>query len=334
MAHLKPDDCLSFVTEVLSVLRSATEHERVCSLVVDRVVRLFGCRTCAMVIVDPTSEYLHIAHSHGISHTFVKEFRRRFATDAVGRLLWTGVPVFVRDSAAQGALAAELQLEEPFASCLCVPIIIDERAIGYLHVDSGTPEAFEQSDARVLQGFADFAGLALNKCRLAEENLRLDTVDHETGLRKYPAFLERLEEACAHAAATEEPLAVALLDVDNYKHVALTYGTDRAKLMLREMADEVRLMLRPMDWAGRYGFDEIILLRADAALADAARDADDLRRRIEARSYAGKEIRSSVSIGVAAYLPGPEGSRDLLLRVREALYEAQRAGRNRVWTAG
>jgi diguanylate cyclase (GGDEF)-like protein len=330
MAHLKPDECLNFVTEVLGVLRSTNQHEKVCSLVVDRLVRLFACQSCAVVLVDPSTEYLRIAHSEGISHTFVKEYQRRFATGAVGRLLWTGGPILIPDAASQPGLAAEVRLEHEFLSCCCVPIVIDERVIGYVHADSREPEAFAPPDLRTVQGFADFVGLALNKSRLFEENLRLDTVDRDTGLKKYPAFLERLQEALAHAAMAHEQVAVLLMDVDNYKHIALTFGTDAGRRTLREMADEMRALLRPMDVGGRYGFDEFILLRVHTSASEAMAFGEEVRRRIEARTYGGQGIRSSVSVGVAIWPEHGAVERDLLLSVREALYDAQRSGRNRV----
>ena len=47
MSHLKPEECLHFFSEVLSILNSTHEPERVLSLIVDRIVRIYGCQTCA-----------------------------------------------------------------------------------------------------------------------------------------------------------------------------------------------------------------------------------------------------------------------------------------------
>jgi len=62
--------------------------------------------------------------------------------------------------------------------------------------------------------------------------------------------------------------------------------------------------------------------------------AEDLRKRIADRTYAGKGIQTSVSVGAAVFPLHGKTERDLLLAVREALYEAQRGGRNqvRLWT--
>jgi len=331
---MKTDDCMHFVTEGLALLRSTNQHEKVFALVVDRITRLTACRSCAIIVVDPSTEYLHIAISHGISHTFAKEYQRRLATGPIGRLLWTGAPLLIEDAAQSPERAAEVALEHPFASCVCVPMMVDDRALGYLHIDSASPRSFGTEEIRMLQAFADFAALALHKSRQFEENLHLDTIDHETGLKKYPAFLDRLQETLARGEEVGEEVGLLLLDIDNYKHIALTYGADSAKHTLREVADEIRVSQRPMDVAGRYGFDECIVLRAHSSVDETMVYAEDLRKRIANRTYAGKGIQTSVSVGAAVFPLHGKTDRDLLLAVREALYEAQRGGRNqvRLWT--
>jgi diguanylate cyclase (GGDEF)-like protein len=333
MSAFKVDDSLQFVTEILNVLRATNQHEKVFALVVDRIVRLLSCKTCAIVVVDPATEYLRIEVGHGISHTFAKEFHRRFATGPIGRLLWTGAPIVIPDSSYALELAKEVQLEQPFACCVCVPLSIDDRTFGYIHTDCTEPGTITAEHVRVLQGFADCAALALNKSRQFDEILRLDTTDHDTGLRKYPSFLERLQEEIAHADSSGERLGLLVLDVDNFKHIALTFGTETAKQTLHEIADEIRSDLRPMDAAGRYGFDECVILRVHVTSDEMLIYADELRRRIETRTFAGGRVKTSVSMGVAAYPEHAKTERALLLAVREALYESQRGGRNRVHMA-
>ncbi len=331
---MKSDECLNFVTEILTVLKSTNQCEKSFSLIVDRVVRLFGCQSCAIIIVDPATEYLHIAVSHGLSWTFSKEFRRKLAAGAVGRLLWTGEPVLIEDSEERPSVADEMRLEHAFRSCLCVQMSVDHRTLGYLHADSTRPGAFTAQDIRTLQGFADFAAVALNKERLYEENLRLDTIDHDTDLLKYPAFLEKLHEALVRGESTGEQFSIMLLDIDNYKHIALTYGYENARLMLREIAGIIRQALRPTDAAGRYGFDEFIVLRANTPADAAVREAESLCTQIRNSAYARRNIRTSVSIGVSVFPTHARAERELLLVAKESLYEAQRSGRDRVVAPG
>lgn len=332
MTHTKSDECLNFVSEILNLLKSANQYEKVLSLIVDRVVRMYHCQTCAIILVDPATEYLQVAISHGLSATFENAFRRKLATDIIGKLLWTGQPVIIGQSERQPELAAGVQLEVPFGSCLCVQISADHRTLGYLQAETKESGIFSEEDIRPLQAFADFAGVAVNKARLYEENLRLDTIDHDMGLDKYSAFLEKLGISLSRAQETKEDVALILMDVDNFKHIALTYGHETSKQLLKEFASIVRSHLRVIDAAGRYGFDEIAILREKTTKNDAFEFAEKMRKAIEGASLTINKIQTTVSIGLALFPEHARTEKELLLSAKEALYEAQRSGRNRVVT--
>ncbi len=331
MIQLRQEECLNFFSDILKTLSSTNQHEEVFHIVVDRIVRIFKCQTCAIIIVDPSTEYLHIENSHGLSHTFTKEFRRKLATGSIGRLLWSGTPVMISDSDEDPKLTNEVQLENPFGSCLCVPIIVDHRTLGYLFLDHKQRGALGVQDLGMVNCFSILAGLALNKSRMFEENLHLDTIDHETETEKYGHFVERLGTHIERAQKFGEKFALLLLDIDNYKQIALTYGYDTSHVLLKELAGLIKSHLRGIDGAGRYGFDEIILLRANSSLEEAVLRADELRSLIEHSTFTTKQIKTSVSIGVAAFPENANTVEELLAMLKNALFEAQRSGRNRVF---
>jgi diguanylate cyclase (GGDEF)-like protein len=330
MESLASTQCSRYIAEILHTLSSTNQHERVLHLVVDRIVRLTRCQTCAIILIDPKTEYLHIENWYGLSLTFCKEFRRRIATAAVGKLLWTGAPVLLKGNEDDPAVMNEIQLEHPFRSCVCIQIAVDHLTLGYLHIDSMNSDAFSSTDVEMLTLFADIVGIALNKSRLFEENLHLERSDKETGLEKYPKFLEHAHTALVRAQEFEERFAILILDVDNFKDITKTYGYEASHLLLSEMAILVRQALRPIDGAGRYGFDEFILLAENSDLDTAVRTARSLRERVAGQMYTHKQIRSSVSIGVAAYPQNGQTVNDLILTAKKALFEAQRSGRNNV----
>lgn len=333
MVDIDRDRCLHLMTEILGLLKAKNQYEEVFHLVVDRVVRMFRCQTCAIILIDPATEYLKVENSHGLSLTFRKGFQRKLATGAVGDLLWTGKNIVLSDSAAHPALAEEVMLERPFGSCICLQIAVDHRTLGYLHVDSTEPDALTESDVPLLQCFADLAGIAYTKATLVETNMRLDRIDHETELEKYAPFLGRLREQLERARTAGEPLALLLSDVDNFKSTALTYGYDTSHRMLREMADVIKGQLRPIDAAGRYGFDEFILLRVNEGIDAAAAFARSMGAAVAQTPFTAQKITSSVSTGVAVFPIHGETVDELVLAVKKATFTAQRSGRNSVATA-
>jgi diguanylate cyclase (GGDEF)-like protein len=330
MSHLKPEDCLGFFSEVLSILKATHEPERVLSLIVDRIVRIYDCKTCAVIIIDPATEYLRVLSNHNLSHLYVKDFRRSLGTGALAHMLSTGKPILITDGEREAAIAKEVQLEHSFRSAVCLQIVAEHRTLGYLHADAQEPNTFTPNDLRTLQSFADLTSIALNKSYLYEKNLRLDPIDPETDLEKYAPFLERLNTSISRADTNRENLSLLILDIDNYKQIGGTYGYDASKRLLRDIAGVITSHLRPMDAASRYGFDELIILRENSPIGNGITFAEELRKIIEETEFTQKKIRTTVSIGVASYPGNAASENDLILAAKEALYHAQHSGRNRV----
>ncbi|MBN1396675.1 MAG: GGDEF domain-containing protein [Bacteroidetes bacterium] len=330
MSHLKPEDCLSFFSEALNILKATHEPERIVSLIVDRIVRMYSCQTCAVIIIDPATEYLRIFANHNLSHLYVKNFRRPLGTGIIARMLSTGRPVLISDAGQEQEAAKEVQLEHEFRSAVCLQIIAEHRTLGYLHADARESGAFTDKDICALQSFADLASITITKSYLYEKNLRLDPVDPETNLEKYAPFLERLRTSISRAEANNEHLALFILDVDNYKKIEGTYGYAASKQLLKEIAGIIKSRVRPMDAASRYGFDELIVLRENSPLAKGIAFADEIRHAIEETEFTNNKIHTTVSIGAAEFPGNAKSDEDLVLAAKEALYLAQHEGKNSV----
>jgi diguanylate cyclase (GGDEF)-like protein len=157
-------------------------------------------------------------------------------------------------------------------------------------------------------------------------------VDRETGLEKYPPFLEKLRAAMERAEEFSENFAVLILDVDNFKDTVNTYGYDVSHQLLRELGGSVQLLLRPVDAAARYGFDEFIMLLANTGLEGVQDFAENLRLRIAEQEWTPRKIRTSVSIGLAAFPRNGNTIDTVLTTAKKALFEAQRRGRNQAFS--
>jgi diguanylate cyclase (GGDEF)-like protein len=320
----------SYVAEILGTLKSTNQFEHVLHLIVDRITRIVHCQTCAVVLIDEKTEYLRIDNFYGLSHTFCNQFRRNLTTAAIGELLWTGEPILISDS--EPKRAKEVRLEHPFGSCLCLQIAVDHRTLGYLHVDTKEKQGLNQHHIALLQPFADMAGIAIFKARMFEENLHLERVDRETGLEKYGPFLEKVEASMQRARQFQEHFAIGILDIDNFKSIVKTYGYESSRLLLKELGALIKSHLRDVDAAGRYGFDEAILLFSNTDLEQAIELATNVRIAIEQTQFTVHQISTTVSIGLVAY---PQSGTDidvLFLTAKNALFEAQRTGRNTVFS--
>jgi diguanylate cyclase (GGDEF)-like protein len=162
---------------------------------------------------------------------------------------------------------------------------------------------------------------------------RTSTVDSLTALPSRPAILERLHTELAEAARYRHPVAIVLLDIDDFTQLNRHRGTAIGDAVLAEVALRLRLRVRTADALGRLGSDRFLAILPHTDEAGATTFADALRRRLAARelSVGSVAMAITVSAGVAVMRAGENlGLDTLLARAEEALARATRAGGDRV----
>lgn len=174
----------------------------------------------------------------------------------------------------------------------------------------------------------------LRTIRRLQDELAADaTHDPLTGLCNRRRLRTVMDDAVAHARARHEPLSMLMIDIDHFKAINDTYGHHVGDRALVALADILRRSTREADELTRFGGEEFTVLMPGVTAEQAAERAEGVRSRCErssvARGLTG-EIRLTVSIGVACLSPGVESPRELLEAADQALYQAKRAGRNRV----
>jgi diguanylate cyclase (GGDEF)-like protein len=155
----------------------------------------------------------------------------------------------------------------------------------------------------------------------------LPRTDPLTGLANHGAFHELLAEALADAKRRGEPVAVALLDLDNFRTVNDALGHSRGDELLRRVGAAVRVAIRHHDVASRTGGDEfgLILPGADSGTAFAVTE----RVRREVAAVGGADSELACSVGVAAYPADAEDPRALHQLATSALDWAKSGGKAR-----
>ena len=316
------------VCECTQLLATSRQYEEVFDTVVYSIANIYKSSTCAIVLIDPATEYLNIVNNLGLSHTFCNEYRKRIATGEIGRLIWTGKPILITDSSLEPEISSEIKLEKTFSSCMCVPLTVDQRTIGFLYVDSEEKGKFTSKDLSVLKSFADLAAVAYFKYKIAEENIRLDTTDRETGAEKYNLFYDKLNQVFLTAEKKNDCFSIVLIDVDNIKSINKTYGHPSGLKLMKQLLEIIRRVRRDIYSIARYGFDEYIILLEGTPLDEAIQFAKLLKSNVNSMEFTDNKIHSSISVGVVSYPQNAITIEDLLIGVKNALFEAQRAGTN------
>lgn len=154
-------------------------------------------------------------------------------------------------------------------------------------------------------------------------------VDPLTGLLNRAALMPRVHDLAQQSAVTGLPIAVIAGDLDHFKHVNDEAGHLVGDAALKDVAYRLRKALRAFDSAFRLGGEEFLVLVPGADVGHAAELAERVRAAVASAPIVGRDV--TMSLGVAASIPGaPFRFDEVRADADAALYEAKRAGRNRV----
>ncbi|QGG94287.1 GGDEF domain-containing protein [Actinomarinicola tropica] len=165
---------------------------------------------------------------------------------------------------------------------------------------------------------------ARNQWDQFQEQVQLAREDELTGCLNQRGFQEAFTSEVERANRLRRPLALLLVDLDEFKAVNDARGHGMGDAVLRRVGDLLRQSVRDVDVVGRVGGDEFAALLVETSGREALDVADRLCRR--ARTLSGTV--TTFSIGVAGLVPGDTVA-SLLDAADAALYDAKRAGRDR-----
>jgi two-component system cell cycle response regulator len=174
-----------------------------------------------------------------------------------------------------------------------------------------------------------------------EENFQQKMIDaalHDglTGAYNKRYLLERLPTEVAYAMRHKTPLSLLMVDVDHFKDINDKHGHPGGDYVLTTLAQIVFGALRTEDLFARYGGEEFAVLCRNVKIENASVLGNRLRSLVESCefSYRKEKVHVTVSVGIASCaFQNDEDPEHLIAAADAALYEAKRAGRNRVIAA-
>jgi diguanylate cyclase (GGDEF)-like protein len=174
--------------------------------------------------------------------------------------------------------------------------------------------------------------VALDNAKLHRIVERQALVDGLTGLANRRQCEEALRTEVSRSRRFGGPLSIVVGDLDDFKSVNDEHGHPVGDTVLREFARILERSVRDVDVAGRWGGEEFLLVLPGTDGEGAVRLAQRIRDYLEGRTLStpeGVPVRITASFGVAEHRQHLEPE-ELVAAADSALYEAKRAGKNRV----
>ena len=155
--------------------------------------------------------------------------------------------------------------------------------------------------------------------------------DQLTGALNRRGLEEIFEVEASRAKRSNQPFAVALLDIDNFKKLNDTSGHAAGDQALVHLVRVVKDLLRPTDSVARYGGEEFVLLLPATGIQEATVVLQRLQRELTKRFFLhnNEKVLITFSAGVTL-VEAHESRNDALARADQAMYQAKRLGKNRV----
>jgi diguanylate cyclase (GGDEF)-like protein len=215
-------------------------------------------------------------------------------------------------------------------SLISIPLIARDRIKGVLNIYRvGEDGAFGEVEFELAKRFGDAAALALDNAEIRARLEHQARTDSLTGLLNHSVFHEHLLHALQEASRTRTPVAVLMLDIDDFKRVNDVHGHGVGDELLRLLADVLRASVRPEDDICRLGGEEFAVIMVGCDAVDATSAADRIRRRLSDIDF-GAVGGVTLSIGLAL---GPEHAmnpRELAACAEVAMMTAKARGKDQV----
>lgn len=187
--------------------------------------------------------------------------------------------------------------------------------------------------AAAQEGLQQQVALATEELRQQKEAAeKVARIDALTGVASRRAFTERAELEIHRALRYRQPLSVVMVDLDRFKRVNDTYGHAVGDAVLVAFAQAIMAQIREVDMLGRLGGEEFAVMLPGIGAEEAMKVAERMRGAVQSTELmvGGQPLAFTASFGVAEFDGMELNIAGLLARADAALYQAKRAGRNRV----
>lgn len=218
-------------------------------------------------------------------------------------------------------------------------ILAVARAVWVMH-EQPSLDLFETNRLQVIWFsqailFVNLTFLGLTMMITQRPRLELDrqvSFDLLTGALNRDGFDRAAEAEWSRTTRHDLPLSVLMLDLDRFKALIRSLGTETGDAWLKAFADMTRGLLRREDLLCHYRSGEFLILLPQTSIEQALQAAERIRRATEGLSLAAgdDQIGTTVSIGVAAKTPERMDLKSVIAASERALHRAKAQGLNRV----
>lgn len=310
------------LVEMARALEDETDPEGVSRVVLDSVCDSFGFKR-GVVLGSPSQKLPVLAYrGPGDGETIMR------GTDPLIARVCEQRKTLLVKNLDEGD--ERLQSLLPFAKNLVVaPMIADREIVGVLVLEHpiSAGSRIERRIVQMVTQFAAHSALAIRNAHLLRQVQKMADTDGLTGLANRRSFEKALDREISRSSRNGEPVTLMMVDVDHFKSFNDTHGHQAGDEILRLLGKALTQSCRDFDTPARYGGEEFAIILPSCSSGESLKVGERLRHLVSEMEAVAPVTASG---GVATYPTHAGDAESLIKAADEALYEAKRAGRDRI----
>lgn len=324
---------IEWMITVSRELGGAVTCEEALHIIIENIKNYYPHQTIAALIRDENNHHLTIKNSRNLSYSYVKTFNRLARGNVIDRIMMKHEHILINNMDPAKPDYGEIKLEHDFKHICLVPIIQNQRAVGYLHCDRIDGPLFTEAEARELFVIGYLIGQQIEKHELLFLTRHLARIDEASKALKYHAFLEQYHKEVARARTYSSPMTLMLFSVDNYTQYITTCGIAAGHALLEEIHHLIHGCVREIDVVGRFAANEFIVCMGGMSCGESLTAIENIRNVVQKQTslFSGCPILIS---GVALTFEKSEDCNlpleQIFSKLGSGLVMARKQGQNQV----
>lgn len=302
-----------------------------------RISAAVRSQAVSLYLYDASGNRLAFSASRRLEAGTIDGFRMSADRGIAGWVARNRKPLRLEDASQDPRYNRDSESQTKFRprAMMCVPVVSRDRLLGVIQVMNRLDgKTFDDYEFRLVQILAEYAAIAIENASLYKQAQVASLTDDLTGLGNTRRFNQILPEQLRLG----QPVSLIVTDFDNFKQVVDRYGHRIGSLTIAQLGKKMGQLIRPTDFAARFGGDEFVIVLPGTRAEEALEVAERIRREVEMSEHLdGHDVDISgvtVSIGVAVFPDHAADPDGLFHAADEAMYEAKRRGKNGVALAG
>src|SRR5512141_1597707 len=329
---------LSIFHEVAKALTSSLNLDSILQTIMEKVAEYFRPDTWSLLMVDEPADELYFAIAVGDAADALRTVRLKMGEGIAGWVAKHGEPLIVPDVYTDPRFAKRIDDYTKWQthSIICIPLKAKHRVLAVIQLINVPMSGFSDNEMFFLKAICDYAAIAIDNARAVEKIQELTITDDCTGLYNARHLYKVLETEVYRSSRFGYEFTVLFIDLDHFKQVNDTHGHLIGSKLLIEIGYLIKAQLRLIDYAFRYGGDEVVVLLPQTGKDQALVVARRLRDALRASTFCKEEglnLNVRASIGVATYPHDAKTPHDVIRQADEMMYLVKNSTRDNIGVA-